>query len=62
MTSVNIRLPFVEEDDRQEYLNDYISGSKNSSLAKILIDEKTGETLIEVHHDITTGMAFKPLK
>lgn len=62
ITSVNIRLPFVEEDDRQEYLKDYILGSKNSSLAKTLIDEETGEKIVEMHHDVTTGSAIKRLE
>lgn len=58
---MNTRLPFVEEEDREEYLKDYVEACKHSSIVKRLVDEQSGEEFYEVTLNIISGVISKPL-
>lgn len=61
MSTVNMRLPLIEEDDREAYLTDYLEKVKKTSMVKQIIDEQTNENNVELSFDLITGIASKPL-
>lgn len=61
ITFVNYRLPFVEKDDKQEYLRDYKEEVKKTKLVKIIEDKETGEKTFDATFDIIIGVISKPL-
>lgn len=60
MSSVNARLPFIEEDDRESYMKDYIEETKKTKIVKIVTDEKTNEKIVLASLDIISGVVSKP--
>lgn len=58
---MNYRLPFVEEEDKEEYLRDYKDEVKKIQFVKITEDEKTGEKIFNFTIDTICGVISKPL-
>lgn len=58
--AINTRLPFVDKRDKEEYLQDFISEAKKSSLVKLITNGKNSEKYYEIHTNIITGIASKP--
>lgn len=59
MRALNTRLPFVEEDDREEYMKDFIDKTKQSKLVKLVNDEKTKKETIHASVNMVTGIISK---
>lgn len=57
--AVNLRHPFVEEADKEEYLEDFVEKCKRASKVNIIIDYKTDEKVFEMLFDITTVIASR---
>lgn len=58
--AVNTRLPFVKQDDKEEYLKDFKKLVKKSSLVKSVIDETSHQKFYELSTNIMTGVISKP--
>lgn len=61
LRNTNYRLPLVKEEDKDEYLRDFINEVKKSKVMKIIKDQKTGEKFFEYTADLIYGIASKPL-
>lgn len=59
---MNTRLPFIEDDDRQNYLNDFINETKKTNLVEIFTDGKTNTTMVHSTLGLITGIVSKPMK
>lgn len=61
MVSVNIRLPFVEETDKEEYVRDYLKEIRRAKRMSVIIDDKTQEEILSADLFVVTGLIEKPL-
>lgn len=57
--AVNTRLPFIEEDDKETYLEDYLKAMKKASMIKAIENKEKGETCFELSSVIITGVVSK---
>lgn len=60
LTSVNKRLPFDEEKDKEEYVKDYLEECKTTDMVKIAIENKTKEETLYSYLDFINGIMSKP--
>lgn len=61
MIATNVRLRFVDEEDKEAYITDYLKACKESRYTKIVVDEQNGEKFVEVSQNIITGVVCKQL-
>lgn len=61
MSSANRRLPFVAEEDRDEYMKDYVAECKKTKRVKIVKTDNTKKNIIHTYYDLITGVMSKPI-
>lgn len=61
MRAVNIRFPFIQDADKEEYMRDYIEETKRTKMTKVVVDEKTQEKIARADVFVVTGIIEKPL-
>lgn len=59
IAATNTRLRFVKEEDKEEYIKDFVKACKEASEITIVVDEKSGERIVEAFLHVITGVVFK---
>lgn len=56
---MNTRLPFVKEEDKEEYVNDFYEESKKTKFVKCVSTDENGKRTYSITVDVITGVASK---
>lgn len=59
-SAINTRLSFVSEDDKKEYLRDFVEAVKHSSMVKTIVDENSKEKSYKIFTNMLAGVVSKP--